>query len=100
MRPVLLRPPCLRRPSVSALTGSPFQSSLRSTMTSCRCEGVVGLKVFSAIGQILVMLAGSHARRHVDLGALGERHAPFLLVQPPADPPSQPLPLPLNPDPL
>jgi hypothetical protein len=52
MRPVLLRPPLWRSPSVSALTGAPFHSSLRSTMTSWRCEGVVGLNVFQAIDQI------------------------------------------------
>ena len=36
MRPWLLRPPLLRMPSVSALTGWPFHSSVRSTMTSWR----------------------------------------------------------------
>src|SRR5579862_4872383 len=64
MRPVLLRPPWLRRPSVSAFTGSPFHSSLRSTMTSCRCEGVVGLNVLSAMA--------SDSRRHVDGRAFGQ----------------------------
>ena len=49
VRPVLLRPPLPRSPSVKALTGLPFHSSLRSTMTSCRRDGVVGLKVFNAI---------------------------------------------------
>src|SRR4051794_23121876 len=72
MRPVLLRPPLARFPSVSALTGSPFHSSLRSTMTSCRCEGVVGLKLLSAIG--------SDPRRHVDRRALGERDDRLLCI--------------------
>jgi hypothetical protein len=37
--------PALFLPSVSALTGLPFHSSLRSTVTSWRCDGVVGLYV-------------------------------------------------------
>ena len=49
MRPVLLRPPDLVRPSVSALTGLPLYSSERSTSTSWRRPGEVGLYVFSAI---------------------------------------------------
>src|SRR4029077_18759765 len=72
MRPLLLRPPCSRLPSVSALTGGPFQSSLRSMMTSWRCPGVVGLKVLSAIAL--------NSRRHVDLRALGEGDDRFLIV--------------------
>src|SRR5271156_3418853 len=49
MRPVLLRPPLPRSPSVKDLTGFPFHSSLRSTITSWRRDGVVGLNVFSAM---------------------------------------------------
>src|SRR5579883_152594 len=71
-RPVLLRPPFSRLPSVSALTGLPFHSSLRSTMTSWRWPGVVGLKLLSAIG--------SDSRRHVDLRALGQGDDRFLVV--------------------
>src|SRR5690348_17691275 len=76
MRPLLLRPPCSRLPSVSALTGRPFHSSLRSTMTSWRCPGVVGLKLLSAIA--------SDSRSHVDLRALGEGDDRFLVVGAPA----------------
>src|SRR5258707_13814450 len=66
MWPWLLRPPDLRRPSVSALTGSPLCMSERSTMTSWRWLGVVGLNVLSAIA--------SDSRRHVDGVALGQGH--------------------------
>src|SRR5260221_4929253 len=76
MRPRLLRPPCSRLPWVSALTGRPFHSSLRSTMTSWRCPGVVGLKLLSAIA--------SDSRGHVDLRALGEGDDRFLVVGAPA----------------
>src|SRR5690349_13603040 len=89
MRPVLLRPPLLRRPSVSALTGSPFQSSPRSTITSWRCEGVVGLKVFNAIG--------SDTRRHVDLLALGEGDDRLLVIGALADAAAETLHLALDP---
>src|SRR6266404_8556085 len=82
MRPVLLRPPFLRSPSVSALTGSPFHNSLRSTMTSWRCEGVVGLNVLSAI---------SDPRRDVDLLAFGESHDRFLVVRALANPAAEEL---------
>src|SRR5229473_1600718 len=73
MRPRLLRPPFSRLPWVSALTGRPFHSSLRSTMTSWRCPGVVGLKLLSAIA--------SDSRGHVDLRALGEGDDRFLVVR-------------------
>src|SRR5579863_2001895 len=89
MRPVLLRPPFSRRPSVSALTGLPFHNSLRSTMTSCRCDGVVGLKLLSAIG--------SDPRRHVDPRALLERDDRLLVVRPPADAAAEALGLALHP---
>src|SRR5438045_2218190 len=73
MRPVLLRPPLPRSPSVKALTGFPFHNSLRSTVTSCRRDGVVGLKVFSAIA--------SDPRRHVDPLALAERDNRLFVVR-------------------
>src|SRR5579859_833644 len=73
MRPWLLRPPCSRLPSVSAFTGGPFQSSLRSTITSWRWLGVTGLKVLSAIAL--------DSRGHVDLRALGEGDDRFLVVR-------------------
>src|ERR1700732_2106237 len=76
MRPRLLRPPFSRLPWVSALIGRPFHSSLRSTMTSWRCPGVVGLKLLSAIA--------SDSRGHVDLRALGEGDDRFLVVGAPA----------------
>ena len=41
--PLLLRPPVLRLPSVSALTGLPFHSADLSTRIRPRCDGVVGL---------------------------------------------------------
>src|SRR5687767_14529619 len=47
--PLLLRPPVLRLPSVSALTGLPFQSDDLSTRIRPRREGLVGLCVLSAI---------------------------------------------------
>ena len=45
MRPLLLRPPAEVRPSVSVFSGRPFQSSLLSTNTNWRCDGVVGLNL-------------------------------------------------------
>src|SRR5215472_13910210 len=72
MRPVLLRPPLPRSPSVNALTGLPFHSSLRSTMTNCRRDGVVGLNVFSAIG--------SDSCRHVDPLTLAQGHDRLFVV--------------------
>src|SRR6185437_2185417 len=87
MRPELFRPPLLRSPSVSVLTGSPFQSSLRSTMTSCRCEGVVGLNVLSAIPRS----PSSNTRRHVDLRALGEGDDRLLIVRALAEPAAEAL---------
>src|SRR5688572_27923885 len=47
--PLLLRPPVLRLPSVSALTGLPFQSDDLSTRMSPRRAGEVGLYCLSAI---------------------------------------------------
>src|SRR5215213_6476988 len=49
MRPVLLRPPEECLPSVKLLTGLPLYSAERSTITSWRWPGVVGLYVFNAI---------------------------------------------------
>src|SRR5579875_3026084 len=94
MRPALLRPPVLRRPSVSALTGFPFHNSRRSTMTSCRCEGVVGLKVFSAI----LSLPGLDSGGHVDPRAFAKGHDRLLIVGAPADPAAKALHLSLDPD--
>src|ERR1700680_1786189 len=90
MRPLLLRPPFSRLPSVSALTGGPFQSSLRSMMTSWRWPGVVGLKVLSAIAL--------DPRRHVDLRALGEGDDRFLVVGALADEAAEALDLALDPE--
>src|SRR6476660_4982803 len=47
--PLLLRPPVLRLPSTSALTGLPFQSDDLSTRIRPRCDEVVGLYFLSAI---------------------------------------------------
>src|SRR5437763_16623244 len=47
--PLLLRPPVLRLPSTSALTGLPFQSADLSTRIRPRCDEVVGLYFLSAI---------------------------------------------------
>src|SRR5918994_7947158 len=47
--PLLLRPPVLRLPSVSALTGLPFHSDDLSTRMSPRRAGEVGLYCLSAI---------------------------------------------------
>src|SRR3990170_5179562 len=47
--PWLLRPPVLRLPSVSALTGLPFHSDDLSTRMSPRRAGEVGLYCLSAI---------------------------------------------------
>src|SRR3954454_20359615 len=47
--PLLLRPPVLRLPSVSALTGLPFHSDDLSTRIRPRRAGEVGLYCLSAI---------------------------------------------------
>src|SRR4028118_1422632 len=47
--PLLLRPPVLRLPSVSALTGLPFHSADLSTRIRPRRAGLVGLYCLSAI---------------------------------------------------
>src|SRR5271165_289333 len=90
IRPVLLRPPLPRRPSVNALTGLPFHSPLRSTMTSSRCDGVVGLKVFNAIA--------SDSRRDVDPLTFAERDDRLLIVRTPPDTTAKTLQLALDPD--
>src|SRR5438874_13451063 len=72
MRPELLRPPFWRRPSVNVLTGLPFHSSLRSTITRWRCDGVVGLNVLSAIFL--------DPRGHVDPRAFGQRDDRLLVI--------------------
>src|SRR5919109_1795726 len=81
--PWLSRPPVLRLPTVSARIGRPLHSSERSTMTSWRCAGVVGLKVLSAMSL--------DPRRHVDGVALGQGHHRFLHIRPLADRATEPL---------
>src|SRR3954470_713437 len=66
--PLLLRPPVLRLPSVSALTGLPFQSEDLSTRIRPRCDEVVGLYCLSAIAR------ASNTGGDVDGLALGQRH--------------------------
>src|SRR5207302_5272863 len=90
MRPVLLRPPFCRKPSVKPLTGLPFHSSLRSTMTRWRCDGVVGLKVLSAIAL--------NPSRHVDARAFGQRNDRFLVIGTAPGLIAKPLGLALDPD--
>src|SRR6516165_4648944 len=94
MRPVLLRPPLPRSPSVKDLTGLPFQSSLRSTMTSCRRDGVVGLNVFSATAQI----PSSNTGGHVDPLTFAKGHDRFFVIGTPAGSTSDSLELPHHPD--
>src|SRR5687768_11244255 len=72
--PLLLRPPVLRLPSVSAFTGLPFQSADLSTRIRPRCDGLVGLYVLSAI------LAASDTGGDVDGLAFGQRHDRLLHV--------------------
>src|SRR5262249_59304678 len=79
MRPLLLRPPVEFLPSVSALTGLPLCRVARSTRTSCRWLGVVGLNVFSA------MTLSSQTRRHVDAVTLFEGHDRALEILLPPD---------------
>src|SRR6516164_4565216 len=90
IRPVLLRPPLPRRPSVNALIDLPFHSPLRSTTTSCRCDGVVGLKVFNAIA--------SDSRRDVDPLTFAERDDCLLIVGTLPDTTAKTLKLALDPD--
>src|SRR3989337_494277 len=73
--PLLLRPPVLRLPSVSALTGLPFHSDDLSTRIRPRCDGLVGLYVLSAI------LRASDPGGDVDGLALGQRHDRLLHVR-------------------
>src|SRR5215510_14760133 len=82
MRPRLLRAPVARLPSVSALTGLPFQTPSRSTRTSWRRPGVAGLYVLSAISvSVLALEPGGD----VDRVALFEGHERFLDVAADAD---------------
>src|SRR6516225_1772367 len=90
IRPVLLRPPLPRRPTVNALTGLPFHSPLRSTIMSCRCDGVVGLKVFNAIA--------SDSRRDVDALTFAERDDCVLIIGALPDQTVKTLKLALDPD--
>src|SRR5947209_8462488 len=94
MRPVLLRPPLPRSPSVRALTGFPFHNSLRSTMTSWRRDGVVGLNVFSATAQI----PSSNPRRHIDPLTLAKGHDGLFVIGTPAGAAANPLELAHDPD--
>src|SRR6185503_16908662 len=73
--PLLLRPPVLRLPSVSALTGLPFHSDDLSTRISPRCDDVVGLYFLSA------MRRASDSGGHVDRLAFGQRHDRFFHVR-------------------
>src|SRR3954462_3639795 len=66
--PLLLRPPVLRLPSVSALTGLPFHSDDLSTRMRPRREGLVGLCVLSA------MVRASDTGGDVDGLAFGQSH--------------------------
>src|SRR5579863_2694527 len=72
MRPRLLRPPVSRLPSVSAFTGPPDHSSLRSTSTNWRRPGLVGLNVFNVIAL--------DSCGHVDLGAFGQGHDRLFVI--------------------
>src|ERR1700760_2501465 len=71
--PWLLRPPDLRRPSVSALIGLPFHSDERSTRMRPRRAGEVGVLCFSALV--------SDPRRDVDRLGFGQRHNRLLHVR-------------------
>src|ERR671919_414077 len=73
--PLLLRPPVLRLPSVSALTGLPFHSADLSTRIRPRCDEVVGLYVLSAIS------LASDTGCDVDRLAFGQCHDRFLDVR-------------------
>src|SRR4051812_1220776 len=73
--PLLLRPPVLRLPSVSALTGLPFHSADLSTRIRPRCDDVTGLYDLSAI------VFASDRRGDVDGLALGQRHDRLLEVR-------------------
>src|ERR1700730_15800159 len=87
MRPVLLRPPLPRSPSVRAFTGLPFHNSLRSTITSWRRDGVVGLNVFSATAQF----PSSNTGRHIDTLTLAKGHDRLFVIGTPAGAATNPL---------
>src|SRR3954463_285088 len=73
--PLLVRPPVLRLPSVSALTGLPFHSADLSTRIRPRCDDVTGLYDLSAI--CLALQSGGD----VDRIALCEGHDRLLEVR-------------------
>src|SRR5918997_1304454 len=73
--PLLLRPPVLRLPSVSALTGLPFQSDDLSTRISPRWDEVTGLYCLSAIA------VASDTGGDVDRLAVGQSHDRLLDVR-------------------
>src|ERR1700757_1780274 len=83
IRPVLLRPPLPRRPSLNDLTGLPFHSPLRSTMTRCRLEGVVGLKVFNTIA--------SYPCCHIDPLTRAKGNERLLVIRTASDTPAKAL---------
>src|SRR3954462_145757 len=72
--PLLLRPPVLRLPSVSALTGLPFHSEDLSTRIRPRCDEVVGLYCLSAIAR------ASNTGGDVDRLAFGQSHDRLLYI--------------------
>src|SRR3954468_5813783 len=76
MWPWFLRPPLSLLPRVSAFTGLPFHRPERSTITSCRSDGVIGLYVLRAITLSPVL----QARGHVDLVTLDQRDDRLLPV--------------------
>src|SRR3954470_9670107 len=79
VRPLLLRPPLLFLPSVSALIGAPLCKPARSISTNPRWLGVVGLYFFSAITCPL------QTRRHIDAVTFFEGHHGTLHRRLPAD---------------
>src|ERR1700722_6588887 len=76
MRPPPPRPPDLFSPSTRLFSGRPLWSSERSTSTSPRRDGEVGLKCFRAIS--------GEPRRDVDGLPLLQGHDPLLAVRAPA----------------
>src|SRR5215470_8632402 len=78
MRPLLLRPPDEILPVVNDFTGAPLWSAERSTKTSWRWPGVVGLYVLSAM---VPASRGSESRSHVDAVPFLEGHDCLLHVR-------------------
>src|SRR5580692_2441526 len=86
MRPWLLRPPVPVLPSVSALTGLPFQSSERLISTVPRRLAVTGLNCLSAISRALCEAGGE-----IDGLARSQLDERLLHVRSPARPTLEPL---------